>query len=67
MESGTVEISMPEQQHLRSNASMTHDGPADHVEQNRRVWDDEAAAWHGPLARDHWAQVEPWWCTPAPA
>ncbi|PPS75100.1 MULTISPECIES: class I SAM-dependent methyltransferase [Streptomyces] len=40
---------------------MTHDGPADHVEQNRRFWDDQAAAWHGPLARDHWAQVEPSW------
>ncbi|MDQ0759779.1 class I SAM-dependent methyltransferase [Streptomyces canus] len=40
---------------------MTHDGPADHLEQNRRFWDDEAAAWHGPLARDHWAQTEPSW------
>ncbi|MFF8396949.1 class I SAM-dependent methyltransferase [Streptomyces sp. NPDC016172] len=40
---------------------MTHDGRADHVEQNRRFWDDEAAAWHGPLARDHWAQAEPSW------
>ncbi|WP_075738926.1 class I SAM-dependent methyltransferase [Streptomyces acidiscabies] len=40
---------------------MTHDGPADHVERNRRFWDDEAAAWHGPLARDHWAQKEPSW------
>ncbi|MEV3908794.1 MULTISPECIES: class I SAM-dependent methyltransferase [Streptomyces] len=40
---------------------MTHDGPADHLEQNRRFWDDEAAAWHGPLARDHWARTEPSW------
>ncbi|MCL8017997.1 class I SAM-dependent methyltransferase [Streptomyces sp. AS02] len=32
-----------------------------HVEQNRRYWDGEAAAWHGPLARDHWSQVEPRW------
>ena len=40
---------------------MTHDGPADHLEQNRRFWDEEAAAWHGPLARDHWAQAEPSW------
>ncbi|MEU1102145.1 class I SAM-dependent methyltransferase [Streptomyces tibetensis] len=56
-----MEIPLPEQQHFRSNASMTHDGPADHAEQNRRFWDDQAAAWHGPLARDHWAQVEPSW------
>ncbi|MGJ5894097.1 class I SAM-dependent methyltransferase [Streptomyces sp. V2] len=40
---------------------MTHDSPAEHVEQNRRFWDDEAAGWHGPLARDHWAQAEPSW------
>jgi SAM-dependent methyltransferase len=40
---------------------MTHDGPADLLERNRRFWDDEAAAWHGPLARDHWAQTEPSW------
>ena len=40
---------------------MTHDAAADHVEQNRRFWDDEAAAWHGPLARGHWAQAEPSW------
>ncbi|MDF3142045.1 MULTISPECIES: class I SAM-dependent methyltransferase [unclassified Streptomyces] len=40
---------------------MTHDGPAHHLEQNRRYWDDEAAAWHGPLARDHWSQLEPRW------
>ncbi|WP_189783475.1 class I SAM-dependent methyltransferase [Streptomyces capitiformicae] len=38
-----------------------HDSRTDHVEQNRRYWDDEAAAWHGPLARDHWSQAEPRW------
>lgn len=38
-----------------------HDGRLNHVEQNRRYWDDEAAAWHGPLARDRWSQVEPRW------
>jgi SAM-dependent methyltransferase len=49
-------------QHLRSNASMAaQDAPVNHVEQNRRYWDDQAAAWHGPLARDHWSQVEPSW------
>ncbi|WSQ06429.1 class I SAM-dependent methyltransferase [Streptomyces sp. NBC_01231] len=56
-----MENALPGQQCLRSNVCMTHDGPADHVEQNRRFWDDEAAAWHGPLARDHWAQAEPSW------
>lgn len=40
---------------------MTHDSPGDHLEQNRRYWDEEAAAWHGPLARDHWSQAEPRW------
>jgi SAM-dependent methyltransferase len=34
---------------------------ADHVELNRRYWDDQAAAVHGPLARDHWSAVEPRW------
>jgi SAM-dependent methyltransferase len=38
-----------------------HDDPVDHVAQNRAYWDDEAAAWHGPLARDHWSQLEPRW------
>jgi SAM-dependent methyltransferase len=33
----------------------------DHVELNRRFWDDEAAAWHGPLARGHWSLPEPRW------
>jgi SAM-dependent methyltransferase len=40
---------------------MTHDRPADHPEQNRRYWDEQAAAWHGPLAREHWSQTEPRW------
>ncbi|MEO3755539.1 class I SAM-dependent methyltransferase [Streptomyces sp. B6B3] len=34
---------------------------ADHQELNRRYWDDQAAAWHGPLARDHWSVTEPRW------
>jgi SAM-dependent methyltransferase len=33
----------------------------DHVELNRRYWDDEAAAWHGPLARAQWSLPEPRW------
>ncbi|MGP3970349.1 class I SAM-dependent methyltransferase [Streptomyces sp. 6N223] len=37
------------------------DGGADHVELNRRYWDDQAAAWHGPLARDHWSRTEVCW------
>ncbi|HEY9328736.1 MAG TPA: class I SAM-dependent methyltransferase [Streptomyces sp.] len=40
---------------------MTHGSGGDHLEQNRRYWDEQAAAWHGPLARDHWAQEEPRW------
>ncbi|MGP4111760.1 class I SAM-dependent methyltransferase [Streptomyces sp. 4N509B] len=40
---------------------MTHDRLTDHVERNRRFWDEEAAGWHGPLARDHWEQTEPRW------
>ncbi|MBK3577631.1 methyltransferase domain-containing protein [Streptomyces sp. MBT65] len=40
---------------------MTVHGPADHVELNRRYWDDHAAAWHGPLARGHWAVTQPRW------
>ncbi len=40
---------------------MAHDDSSDHLEQNRRYWDDQAAAWHGPLARDHWSQGEPRW------
>ena len=33
----------------------------DHTELNRRHWDEAAAAWHGPLARDHWSKTEPQW------
>jgi SAM-dependent methyltransferase len=31
------------------------------VELNRRYWDDEAAAVHGPLALGHWSATEPHW------
>ncbi|MBR7835898.1 class I SAM-dependent methyltransferase [Actinospica durhamensis] len=39
---------------------------AEHVELNRRHWDERAAAWHGPLAREHWAAEPCWglWGTP---
>jgi SAM-dependent methyltransferase len=40
-----------------------------HVALNRRHWDERAASWHGPLARDHWRRTEPsWglWNTPEP-
>ena len=30
----------------------------DHVERNRRFWDESAAGWHGPLAREHWSRTE---------
>ena len=33
----------------------------DHVERNRRHWDESAAGWHGPLARGHWSKAEPAW------
>ena len=42
---------------------------ADHTDLNRRYWDEEAAAAHGPLARAHWSRAEPcWglWATPEP-
>ncbi|MBL7253206.1 class I SAM-dependent methyltransferase [Paractinoplanes lichenicola] len=32
-----------------------------HVPQNQRYWDEQASAWHGPLARDHWSQPSPRW------
>lgn len=54
-------IALPSHRPLRSNVGMTHEAPAEHREHNRRYWDDEAAAWHGPLARDHWARAEPSW------
>jgi SAM-dependent methyltransferase len=34
---------------------------ADHVSANRRYWDEQAAAWHGPLALEHWVKEEPSW------
>ncbi|NEA97626.1 class I SAM-dependent methyltransferase [Streptomyces sp. SID13726] len=34
---------------------------AGHVALNRRYWDEQASAWHGPLARDHWRRTEPGW------
>ncbi|GAA1968060.1 class I SAM-dependent methyltransferase [Catenulispora subtropica] len=37
------------------------DDRSDHVTLNRRHWDERAAAWHGPLARDHWLRPEPCW------
>jgi SAM-dependent methyltransferase len=33
----------------------------DHTELNRRHWEENAAAAHGPLARGHWARTEPRW------
>ncbi|MFD5319108.1 class I SAM-dependent methyltransferase [Streptomyces sp. NPDC127098] len=33
----------------------------DHVARNRHYWDETAAGYHGPLARDHWARTEPRW------
>ena len=42
------------------------DDRGDHVELNRRYWDEEAAAWFGPLARDQWSAEPRWglWATP---
>lgn len=37
------------------------DGAIDHTALNRRHWDERAAAWHGPLAREHWRRTEPIW------
>lgn len=34
---------------------------SDHVERNRRHWDESASGWHGPLARGHWSKTEPTW------
>jgi SAM-dependent methyltransferase len=31
------------------------------VQRNRRHWDESAAGWHGPLAREHWNKLEPAW------
>ncbi|WP_344629322.1 class I SAM-dependent methyltransferase [Streptomyces glaucosporus] len=38
-----------------------NDGRTDHTPLNRRYWDEEAAASHGPLARAHWSRTEPAW------
>lgn len=40
---------------------MTTRDHAEHVERNRRHWDDLAAAWHGPLARGEWSARQPHW------
>ncbi|MFE9426321.1 class I SAM-dependent methyltransferase [Kitasatospora sp. NPDC006697] len=32
-----------------------------HVELNRRYWEEQASAWHGPLARGHWSRPVPTW------
>lgn len=32
-----------------------------HVVLNRRYWDEQRAAWHGPLARHHWSLTEVSW------
>ncbi|MEE1942322.1 class I SAM-dependent methyltransferase [Streptomyces sp. TRM 70361] len=42
-------------------ASGTHVEPPTHSRLNRRYWDEEAAAAHGPLARAHWSDPEPGW------
>ncbi|MFL6111073.1 MAG: class I SAM-dependent methyltransferase [Catenulispora sp.] len=45
------------------------EGRSGHVAMNRRFWDEQAAGWHGPLARGHWSRPEPtWglWSTPEP-
>ncbi|UED87159.1 class I SAM-dependent methyltransferase [Streptomyces profundus] len=40
---------------------MVNSPTAAHVAVNQRHWDEERAAAHGPLARDHWARTEPVW------
>ncbi|MFC4120739.1 class I SAM-dependent methyltransferase [Nonomuraea zeae] len=40
---------------------IVREDPADHVELNRRYWDEQAAGFHGPLARDAWSQSAPRW------
>jgi SAM-dependent methyltransferase len=40
---------------------MTANEHADHLELNRRYWDDHAAASHGPLARGEWTAAQPRW------
>ncbi|MGF1429857.1 class I SAM-dependent methyltransferase [Kitasatospora sp. LaBMicrA B282] len=36
-------------------------GDSGHVALNRRYWDERAAAWHGPLAREQWGRTEVSW------
>jgi SAM-dependent methyltransferase len=36
-------------------------GTGGHTALNRRFWDEEGAAAHGPLARGHWSRPEPCW------
>ena len=40
---------------------MTISEARDHVELNRRYWDEQASAWHGPLAREAWSATQPRW------
>lgn len=37
------------------------EGSSDHVASNRRFWDEQAAGWHGPLARGQWLRSEVTW------
>jgi SAM-dependent methyltransferase len=37
------------------------EGRSGHAALNRRHWDEEAAGWHGPLARGHWGRTEQCW------
>jgi ubiquinone/menaquinone biosynthesis C-methylase UbiE len=37
------------------------EGSSGHVVLNRRYWDEQRAAWHGPLARDHWSETDVSW------
>ena len=37
------------------------EGRSGHVALNRRYWDEQAAGWHGPLARGHWSRTEQTW------
>ncbi|HET9173314.1 MAG TPA: methyltransferase domain-containing protein [Actinospica sp.] len=36
-------------------------GTADHIVLNRQFWDEHAAGWHGPLAREQWRKTEATW------
>jgi SAM-dependent methyltransferase len=39
----------------------TEAGHEPHVAVNRRYWDEQAAGWHGPVARGQWSAAEPRW------